>query len=246
MESVLISIIIPAFNEEQRIGRTLSSVRSTFVSMGIKYELIVVDDGSTDKTAQVASTAGKTLDRFLLLRHERNMGKGAAVRSGVKAASGRWILLTDADSAVPLTEFSKLWNRAQAGYTVVIATRRGEGANVVRGQGRVRGAFGRMFRILTKLFVIADVSDTQCGFKLMSAGIGKKAFSKTAADGPLFDIEFLLNAHRMGAVIAEVPVVWSHDPRTTMPYSFRSALAVFRDLILLKLRFRIILPLSIT
>ena len=246
MDRVQLSVVIPAYNEEQRIGRTISSVRSTFVSGGIKYELIVVDDGSTDTTAQIASTAGKALDRFLLLRHERNMGKGAAVRSGVKAASGRWILITDADLAVPLTEFAKLWKKAEAGYTVVIATRWGEGAKVVRGQVRVREAFGRMFRILTKLFVIADVSDTQCGFKLMSAGIGKKAFSKTATDGPLFDIEFLLHAHRLGAVIGEVPVVWEHDPRTTIPYSFWSALAVFRDLILLKLRFRIILPLSIT
>ena len=239
------SVVIPAYNEEKRIGKTVSEVHSFFQKKGMEHEIIVVDDGSTDHTREVAGKAGKPLRQFRVLEHENNLGKGVALKTGVMKATGDWILITDADLSVPLGEFDKLWKTVREGYDVAIASR-SKGATILRSQGVLRGSFGKLFRLFVKLLVIGGVSDTQCGFKLFERRIGQRAFSQVVSNGVLTDIEFLLAAHQGGAKIREIPVVWSHNPETKIPYTLFSSLAVFWELLLIKMRWRIILPYNIS
>ncbi|OGY18999.1 MAG: hypothetical protein A2786_00995 [Candidatus Chisholmbacteria bacterium RIFCSPHIGHO2_01_FULL_52_32] len=235
---VLLSVVIPAYNEERRIGKTISRVHSYFLKRGTSHEIILVDDGSTDNTGKIAQQAGKLINKFRLVTHDTNLGKGAAVRSGVREARGDWILFTDCDLSVPIEEFEKLWSTAKVGYDVVIGSRI-RGARIRRDQGVVRRTLGKLFRWLVRLLVLGGVSDSQCGFKLFTRGIGQRAFAQVQTDGALFDIEFLLAAKRLGARTLEVPVIWEHNPQTRIPYSFLSSIEVFWELCRITYHWRI-------
>lgn len=246
MKRLDLTVVIPAYNEERRIGSTMAEVRAFFRSKGFLHEIIVVDDGSTDRTQAVAAETGDRVKDIRIMSHPRNLGKGAAVKTGVLAAQGDWVLFTDSDLSVPLTEFDALWNAAKTGADVVIASRRGPGSRIVRGQGVTRRAFGRIFSIMVKLLVLSGVSDTQCGFKLFRRAVGQRAFRQVRTGGPLFDIEFLIAVARTEGRIREVPVVWEHHPETRIPYRVSSAVAVLVDLVGIKARWRIGLPVSVS
>lgn len=243
-ENPLLSVVIPAFHEEKRIGRAIDKIGKFFKKRGLKFEVIVVDDGSYDKTVEAAVKAGKKLDNFRIISHTKNLGKGAAVKTGVLIASGDYIMFTDADLSVPIDEFNKLWEQAKNGYQVVIGSR-GKGARILKRQSFFRESLGKLFGWLTRRLVIDGIEDTQCGFKLFRSKVGKKAFRKVRTSSVLFDVEFLLLAKKDEAKIKEIPVVWRHDSDTRIRYNLFSSLGVFLELLEMKSRWKITVPIKI-
>jgi dolichyl-phosphate beta-glucosyltransferase len=203
-----LSVVIPAFNEARRLPATLARVRAYLDARGAPYELVVVDDGSTDGTADVARAA---FGPVVLLRDERNRGKGHAVRAGMLAATGRRRLMTDADLSTPIEELARLEAELERGFDVAIGSRAVAGARVEVHQPFYREAMGRLFNRLVQLLLLPGLHDTQCGFKLFSDEAATTALGACHLDGFSFDVEALYVARRRGLRIAELPVVWRND-----------------------------------
>jgi dolichyl-phosphate beta-glucosyltransferase len=207
--SVELSVVIPAYNEETRLPRTLCAVQAWLAASGLSHEVIVADDGSTDATARVARDAGVTV-----LAGTQNRGKGHAVRRGMLAAIGARRLMTDADLSTPMEDLPRLMAALDAGYDVAIASRALAGSNVEVRQPWYRENMGRLFNLVVRTLLLPDLHDTQCGFKLFSAGATEAAFKDAHLDGFSFDVEALYLARRAGCRIAEVPVTWRNDEAT--------------------------------
>ncbi len=201
-----LSVVVPALNEEDRLPRTLERIGSHLGRRRERYELVVVDDGSRDRTAERAQAAGATV-----LRNETNRGKGYAVRRGMLAARGARRLMTDADLSTPIEELDRLCARMDDGHDVVIGSRALPGARIEVRQPWYRESMGRLFNLFVRALVVPGVTDTQCGFKLFSAAAARDVFSSARLDGFSFDVEVLFLARRKGYRIAEVPVVWRND-----------------------------------
>lgn len=239
-----LSIVIPAYNEERRIGKTIDKIGKFFKKRGLKFELIVVDDGSYDKTVEAAVKAGKKLENFKIISHPKNFGKGAAVKTGVLRASGDYILFTDADLSVPIKESKRLLREFKNGYDVVIGSRKDE-SRILRRQSFLREFLGKTFSWFAKKIILEGIYDTQCGFKLFKSKIGKRAFRKIKTNNVLFDIEFLLLAYKEGARIKEVPVIWRHDPDTRIRYNIFSSIRIFLSLLEIKRRWGLFFPVRV-
>jgi len=226
-----LSIVVPAFNEAARLPVTLEHLAGFAAAADWSVEVIVVDDGSTDATAACAEAAGARV-----VRHQGNLGKGAAVRSGMLAARGSFRLLTDADLSTPIDEVYRLLVGLAAGYDVAIGSRAVAGATLEVRQSRWREAAGRLFNRLVRSLVLPGIRDTQCGFKLFTAAAAIAAFTPARLTGFAFDVEVLGNARRAGCRVVEVPVTWrnSSDSRVTL----RSGLRAFADLVSLGLEAR--------
>jgi dolichyl-phosphate beta-glucosyltransferase len=226
-----LSVVIPAYNEALRLPSTLARVRDYLAGRGEEYEIVVVDDGSTDATAEVARAAG---DLVRVLRHEPNRGKGFAARRGMLAAAGERRLMTDADLSTPIEELEGLEAALDRGYDVAIGSRAVAGARIEVRQPAYREAMGRLFNVLVQALLLPGVSDTQCGFKLFTAAAAAAAFAPCRLDGFSFDVEALFAARRRGLRIAEVPVLWRNDAATRV--SLGGGGTAFVDL--LRIRFR--------
>ncbi len=158
------SIVIPCWNEEKTIGRAVLETRAFFESLAAPFEIIVVDDGSADRTAETVQNLSKEIPELRLIRHEKNLGKGAAVKTGVAAASGEWILFLDADLSTHPSAFKKfLPHLAEA--DIVIGSRRSSGGNIAEPQPWMREKFGQLFNLTVRLLFRLPYRDTQCGFK---------------------------------------------------------------------------------
>jgi len=207
----LLSVVIPAFNEARRLPATLARVGEHLAAQGRPHEILVVDDGSADGTADVARAAGADVR---VLRHEPNRGKGYAVRRGMLAATGARRLMTDADLSTPIEELARLEAELDRGWDVAIGSRAVAGARVEVHQPAYREAMGRVFNVLVQVLLLPGLADTQCGFKLFTAGAADAAFRACRLDGFSFDVEALYVARLRGLRIAEVPVVWRNDAAT--------------------------------
>jgi len=207
----LLSVVIPAFNEARRLPATLARVGEHLAAQGRPHEILVVDDGSADGTADVARAGGVDVR---VLRHEPNRGKGYAVRRGMLAATGARRLMTDADLSTPIEELDRLEAELDRGWDVAIGSRAVAGARVEVHQPAYREAMGRVFNVLVQVLLLPGLADTQCGFKLFTAGAADTAFGACRLDGFCFDVEALYVARRRGLRIAEVPVVWRNDAAT--------------------------------
>lgn len=226
-----LSVVIPAYNEALRLPSTLSRVRQHLAARKGEHEIVVVDDGSTDATAEVARAAGGAVR---VLRHQPNRGKGYAARRGMLAATGDRRLMTDADLSTPIEELAGLEAALDRGYDVAIGSRAVDGARIEVRQPAYREAMGRLFNVLVQGLLLPGLSDTQCGFKLFTARAAEAAFGPCRLDGFSFDVEALYAARRRGLRIAEVPVVWRNDAATRV--SLGGGGAAFADL--LRIRFR--------
>lgn len=204
-----LSVVIPAFNEAARLPRTLVRLGEWLGKAHPNHEIVVVDDGSTDGTADVAREAGGTTVQ--VLRHEPNRGKGYAVRRGMLAATGKRRLMTDADLSTPIDELPRLMESLDQGADVAIGSRAVEGARIEIHQPAFREAMGRVFNRLVQVLLLPGLQDTQCGFKLFTAHAAQVAFGASRLDGFSFDVEALYVARRRGLSVAEVPVVWRND-----------------------------------
>jgi dolichyl-phosphate beta-glucosyltransferase len=207
-----LSVVIPAFNEAERLPPTLERVRAYLDGRARPYEILVVDDGSSDDTVARAQAAGG--DRVQVLRNGANRGKGYSVRHGMLAARGARRLMTDADLSTPIEELERLAARMDEGFDVVIASRALPQSRIEVHQGAFRENMGRAFNLLVRALVVPGLRDTQCGFKLFTAAAAEAAFSRGRLDGFAFDVEALFIARRRGFKVAELPVVWRNDAAT--------------------------------
>jgi dolichyl-phosphate beta-glucosyltransferase len=225
-----ISIVIPAYNEEKRIGKTLKKVYEYFKEKKIEFEIIVVDDGSNDKTVEIVEKFSFDKKEIRILKHEKNMGKGAAVKTGILNAKGELILFTDADLSTPIEEFEKLKKEIENGYDIAIGSRGLKDSKIVIPQPFYRRIIGKIFPFLVRLIVINDFKDTQCGFKLFKKEAGKKIFSQLKTDGFAFDVEVLARGKKENFKIIEVPVVWINSPYSSVKI-FKDSFKMFISLL---------------
>jgi dolichyl-phosphate beta-glucosyltransferase len=207
-----LSVIVPAYNEAKRLPRTLERVVAYLRDREPSFEVVVVDDGSSDGTADCVRAVGDP--RVTLVRNDTNRGKGHAVRRGMLLARGTRRLMTDADLSTPIEELERFQGRMDEGHDIVIASRALPGANIEVRQPWYRENMGRVFNLMVRLLVLPGLWDTQCGFKLFSARAAEEAFSRARLDGFSFDVETLFIARRRGLRILEIPVTWRNDAAT--------------------------------
>jgi dolichyl-phosphate beta-glucosyltransferase len=211
-----LSVIIPAFNEEHRIRRTLLSIRDFLEDLHLEYEIIVVDDGSSDGTKKVVENLTKEISRVRIIHSLLNEGKGSAVKKGMLSAQGRHRLFMDADGSTDIREYKKLAPFLDNGFDVVVGSRHVLGAHIQTQQSAFREILGGVFRGGVHMLIPLTVKDTQNGFKLFSARAADDIFSRTQVTGWMFDVEVLYLAQQRGYRIKEVPIVWVNDAESRM------------------------------
>jgi dolichyl-phosphate beta-glucosyltransferase len=212
-----ISVIVPAYNEEKRLGRTLTRIRDYFAGRAMgpaELEIIVVDDGSTDGTAQVARDLAGEMPFLRLVTNRRNHGKGYSVRQGMLEAQGRVALFTDADLSTPIEECEKLFAAIRAGNDVAIGSRAVDRSLIAVHQSRSREVAGMIFNGFVRIMTGLPFHDTQCGFKAFVRERCRIIFEQQRIEWFGFDPEVLFLARRHGLRTVEVPVRWAHDPGT--------------------------------
>jgi glycosyltransferase involved in cell wall biosynthesis len=225
----LVSIVVPAFNEAERIGQSLQKIDEFMRRSSFMYELVVVDDGSTDETPTIINQSKVKVLRFI--RNAQNHGKGYTVRQGVLAATGKYVLFTDADLSAPIEELDKLLDVARnEGADVVIGSRFIDRRYIEKHQSRFRELGGIAFNVMVRAFLGLHLRDTQCGFKLFDRQKCRRIFERQTTHGFGFDPELLFLASRQGLRIREVPVRWSHSEGSKVRF-LRHATVMFFDLI---------------
>lgn len=231
-----LSIVIPAFNEEDRLGPTIERTREWCESNLASYEIIVVDDGSSDRTVEVAHAHGMDTSSgtFRVIELGVNKGKGAAVRAGMLAALGERVLFSDADLATPIEEIEKLNAKLDAGYDIAIASRGLPEADIRTRQHPLREAMGRTFNLIVRIVILGGIKDTQCGFKLFTREAAQTLFGRATIDGFAFDVEVLWLGQKHYR-IAEVPVIWRHIEESKVSPGIDAA-RMFVDILRLRLR----------
>ena len=207
-----LSIVIPAYNEESRIGPTIRDIVSYCRSRKRAFEVLLVDDGSRDGTTSVGRTLCEEFPELRVIRLAANHGKGYAVRTGVVNAIGRLVLFADADGATPIDQIERLESAIESGADVAVGSRALRAAGVQVRVKLYRHLIGRTFHLLVEWLADGGVKDTQCGFKLFRSTVAQDLFSRMRMNGFSFDVEVLVMARRRGFRIAEVPVNWTHQP----------------------------------
>lgn len=223
-----LSVVIPTYNEAQRIGGTLAELLGALPDLSSSWEIRVVDDGSRDDTAQIVTEAAASREGIVLQR-EPHRGKGGAVRAGLLAARGALRFMCDADLSMAASDIARFLAVVPARADIAIATREGAGANRV-GEPEHRHVLGRVFNNLVRAAVLSDLSDTQCGFKMFTAAAVDTIFPYVTIDGWAFDIEVLVIARRRGLTIEEIPIEWHYRDRSQVS-ALRDPLLMARDVL---------------
>ena len=227
---MFLSVVIPAHNEEKRMLVTLEKISAFLKAKGYSHEIIVVDDGSTDNTVNVVEAfSKKNNEPIQILKSSFNYGKGHAVRKGVLASSGDYILFSDADLSTPIEEIEKFLPLFQEGYDVVIGSRALRDSQLLIRKPWYRENMGRIFNLFVRMFVMKGIKDTQCGFKVFKNEVAKKIFEKLNIEHFAFDVEALFIARRLGYKIRDVPVVWI-DSLYSRVHIIRDSLRMINDL----------------
>ena len=238
MSEIYLSVVLPSYNEQERLKKHIPAIRAHLA--GKSHEIIVVNDGSKDDTVKVARDLG-----VQLIDLQPNRGKGGAVKAGMLAAQGRYVLFTDADQSTPIGEVDKLLAKLEAGYDMAIGSRAVPGAEVEQPQVWYRALAGKLFGVGTRTFCIRGIYDTQCGFKAMKREVAQRIFPQVTSNTAIFDIEMLVVATREGYRVAELPVHWVHDPDTRIPYNLRRALKIWLELFRINRAQRVVWPLKV-
>jgi dolichyl-phosphate beta-glucosyltransferase len=209
-----LSLIIPAFNEARRIEPTLRSAHRFLAARPASFEIIVVDDGSTDDTVALVTALAGELPGLRVLCSPANRGKGHAVRLGMRAATGRTRVFADADGSTPIAELEALLRALAAGADIAIGSRYLPASQVTRPQPWHRRAWSRLVNQVVQRALLPGVADTHCGFKAFTAAAAARTFAACTVDGWSFDLEVLARARAYGFRIQEVPVRWANDARS--------------------------------
>ncbi len=227
----MISVVIPAYNEERRLGPTLERLAAHFAATGEAHEILVCDDGSADGTAALAAAAGATV-----LAGGRRAGKGDALRRGVLASRGDLVLLTDADLSTPIAELERLRGCLDSGDAALVLGSRGLHDSVItRRQPFYRESMGKTFNLLVRALLGWSYRDTQCGFKLLRGDAARRIFAAVRETGFGCDVEVIHVARRMGYAVREMPVSWENSPDSRV-HIVRSSLSMLGALLRVVLR----------
>ncbi|MEM4247536.1 MAG: glycosyltransferase family 2 protein [Candidatus Woesearchaeota archaeon] len=224
-----ISVVIPAYNEEKRLPNALKQVQNYLKRKNWDYEILVVDDGSRDRTKNIVKAAMKNNRRIKLLEHGPNRGKGYSVRQGMLSAKGDWLLFTDADMSAPMREFDKFL-KYMKDYDIIIGSRNLAQSQITIKQPKFRQLAGKTFPFVVRVLLALPIKDTQCGFKLFSKKVAKDVFSKQRLERWAFDAEILFIAYQCGYRIKEVPVEWANDPASKLRF-FRDSWRMFCEIL---------------
>ena len=223
MSTPFLSVVIPAYNEEQRILPTLQRVTGYLGAQAYTWTVVVADDGSTDRTAAVVEEFAKGQPNFSLLSLP-HAGKGSAVRAGMLHATGAYRFLCDADLSMPIEQLERFLPPRLTEFDIAVGSREAPGAHRFN-EPYTRHLQGRLFNLFVRLIAVPDINDTQCGFKCFRAEVAESLFSLQRTSGWSFDVEVLFLARRLGLRLLEVPIDWHHDP-DSRGHRFRDGLSM--------------------
>ncbi|MBI3255574.1 MAG: glycosyltransferase family 2 protein [Candidatus Andersenbacteria bacterium] len=211
---MFLSVIIPAYNESKRLPKTLQSVVAFLKTKPYQSEILVVDDGSKDNTADLVRAASVTNPHIKLLQYGHNRGKGYAVRYGMTHAHGQYRLFMDADNSTSIDHFDKFYPIFSKGFDVVIGSRDVEGADIAEHQPWWKEKLGDLGNLWIQFWAVPGIHDTQAGFKVFTAKATQAVFPKLTIDRWGFDVEALAVARYFGFTISEQPIRWINDPNS--------------------------------
>jgi glycosyltransferase involved in cell wall biosynthesis len=236
-DEIILSVIIPAYNEESIIESTLLSVHHFFADMKFKHEVIVVDDGSMDKTAETVSSLMDAMPELVLITLPENRGKGTAVKEGMLKARGTCRLFMDADNSTSIEEIRHMMPYFDQGYDIIIGSRGVKGANITSRQPWIRESMGKVFIYFVKLFAGLPFKDTQAGFKIFTGSSADNVFPLQTIPGWIFDVELLVIARELGYEVKEVPITWKHYPESNVSV-IKGTVKALADLAAIRSRLR--------
>lgn len=231
MAQPFLSIIIPAYNEAERLPLTLVDIDKRLADAEYSYEILVVNDGSRDNTAAIARNMEKLIKNLKLIDNDENKGKGGVVRQGMLLARGQYRLFTDADNATSVDHFNAMipyfsakgesasGGRDTTAYDVVICDRALKGSRLDPPQPLYRQIPGKIGNLIIQALLLPGIWDTQCGFKALTEEAAEKIFNISRVTGWGFDVEILALAKKFGYRIKEIPAHWVNDTRSTVPAS---------------------------
>ncbi len=229
-----LSVVVPAYNEERRLPITLENIVPFLESDSRRFEVILVDDGSTDRTLAIMREWAAGHPAIHNVAQSPNQGKGRALAEGVKASRGRLVLVSDTDFSTPITELAKLEAAIATGADIAIGSRAKRGAQVELSQPFYRVLMGKTFNLIVQLLILPGIWDTQCGFKLFRGEVARDLFGRLTTDGFGYDVDVLYRARRARCRIAEVPVRWINSPESKVS-PVRSSLEMLGDILRLRL-----------
>ncbi|MDG6026693.1 MAG: glycosyltransferase family 2 protein [Candidatus Brocadia sp.] len=235
MSEYFLSIAIPAYNEEKRLITTMNKICAYLSQRGFPYEIIVVDDGSTDNTLQMIEKFARANKHIVVLANDRNYGKGYSVRKGILSARGEYIFFSDADLSTPIEEIEKCMPYLSGGYDVVIGSRSMHASEITVHQPWYREKMGKIFNCMVNLVLLKGIVDTQCGFKGFKKDVAKKIFRRCVIDGFSFDVEALYLSRKFNFKIKEIPIRWENSALSKVN-PVRHSIQMFRDLFRIKIK----------
>ncbi len=233
MSEIFLSLIIPAYNEEKRISHTIDEFIKYLGDQNYTYEIILVDDGSTDDTWGLLTDYSTRYDFIKAIKNLSNVGKGYSVKRGIEEAKGEHILFSDADLSVRQECVSTIIKELRSGADIAIGSREVKGASIETPQPWLRRKLGALFNAAIRKFIVSDFLDTQCGFKGFKANAAKTIYREQTLYGYCFDIEILLLAQKNGYSIKEIPVVW--NDRTGSKLSILDSPAILLEIVKIKM-----------
>ena len=229
-----LSVIIPAYNEEKKLPKTLREIDDYLRKQNYDSEIIVVSDGSKDKTVEVAKNLMSEIKNLRVIEFKKNQGKGFGVKEGMLGALGNFRLFTDADNSTPIFQIEKMWPEFEKGFDIVIGSRDIRGAILDPPQPLFRRFTGEVFKYLRKIIVdLWEIEDSQCGFKCFTKRAAENIFPKCKINRFAFDPEILLVAKKSGYKIKEIPIYWKNDLQSRV--KLKSMVRMLLDLFKIRL-----------
>lgn len=220
-EKLHVTIVIPVFNEQERIAKTLYSIKDYLSQQNYTSDVMIIDDGSSDLTSEVIRVVDiyseelKLQSSGVLIENVKNVGKGYSIAKGLLMAKGDIIAFTDADASTPIEEIEKLINKINEGYDVVVGSRNLKTSNI-ENRPAIRSVLSRVFNMIASALGLLSVTDSQCGFKAYRRTAARDVAERQKTYGYCFDVEHIHMATKLGYKVAEVPVTWSHDEGSTL------------------------------
>ena len=235
MSEIHLSVIIPAYNEEKRLPKTLEEIDKYLSKQNYDYEILVVNDGSKDKTAEVVRCLTPGVKHLRLIDNKENYGKGYVVRQGMLEAKGEYRIFTDADNSTSIDQIEKMWPEFKQGYDIVIGSRDVKGAVLNPPQSWLRNVIlGEGFKLIRKIIIgLWEIEDSQCGFKGFTDRAANEIFPRCKINRFAFDPEILVIAKKLGYKIKEIPVYWRNDLQSKV--EFKSMIKMLIDLFKIRL-----------
>jgi dolichyl-phosphate beta-glucosyltransferase len=234
MSEIHLSVVIPAYNEEKRIPKTLREIQKYLKTQSYTWEIVVFNDASKDNTAKVVREMTSEIENLRLIDSKENHGKGYGVKEGMLQSRGNYRVFTDADNSTSIDHVEKMWPEFEKGYSVIIGSRDIKGAKLAVPQSWIRRRIGDIFNLMVQIMCgLWGIWDTQCGFKGLTKKATEDIFQKCTIERFAFDPEMLIIAKKMGYKIKEIPVTWINDADSTV--KFKSMIRMARDLFKIRL-----------